>query len=106
MTASRQDLVADRLNAIAPRELEQAILRRLRARRPGVSICPSEVARELAGDTAWRLLMQPVRDAASRLRGRGELEILQRGRPVDPLAVRGPIRLRLPVFSRPEPHDT
>ncbi|MGD8498104.1 MAG: DUF3253 domain-containing protein [Chromatiales bacterium] len=106
MTASTQDLAAERLNAIPPRELEQAILRRLRARRAGASICPSEVARELAGDTTWRLFMQPVRDAASRLRERGELETLQRGRPVDPLTVRGPIRLRLPAFVSPEPYET
>jgi hypothetical protein len=38
--------------------------------------------------------MERVRMAARRLVARGELEILQKGRPVDPSRAKGPIRLR------------
>jgi len=73
--------------------LERAILELARARAPG-SICPSEVARELAPD-GWRDLMQPTRDAARRLVQRGLVDITQGGRPVDPSTARGPIRIRV-----------
>jgi hypothetical protein len=69
-------------------EIDAALARLARARAPG-SFCPSEVARALAED--WRPLMPLVRAAAAE---HGSVEALQRGRPVDPLAARGPIRLR------------
>ena len=40
--------------------------------------------------------MEEVRRAARRLVARGELEITQGGRVVDPSEFKGPIRLRLP----------
>jgi hypothetical protein len=72
------------------------ILRQVAARGAGKSICPSEVARALAPDEAeWRRLMGPVRAAALRLAREGRLEVLRKGRPVDPAAdLRGVIRLR------------
>ena len=57
------------------------------------TLCPSEVARKVGGDE-WRGLMEPTRQAARRLVAKGELEILQRGRVVDPSYAKGPIRLR------------
>lgn len=98
MTESRQGPVRAGEPSIARRDIETLILELLRARRPGASICPSEVARDLArriGTGSWRPLMTPVREAASRLRQLGVVEILQGGRLVDPLEVRGPVRLRL-----------
>jgi len=74
--------------------LEAAILELLAARAGGATICPSEAARRVAA-TGWRDLMEPTRRAARRLAAAGKLVILQRGRQVDPAAVRGPIRLRL-----------
>lgn len=56
----------------------------------GKSFCPSEAARALAPD--WRPLMHEVRRVAASL---PELEATQKGRPVDPLTAKGPIRLRL-----------
>jgi hypothetical protein len=53
------------------------------------SFCPSEAARALAAD--WRPLMPDVRRVAAGL----QLVAMQRGVPVDPMAARGPIRLRL-----------
>ncbi len=77
--------------------LEAAILRLLNERDPAASgnttICPSEVARQLALDD-WRPLMEPVRRAARRLVATGQLEITQGGRVVDPSTAKGPIRLR------------
>jgi hypothetical protein len=61
--------------------------------RGAASFCPSEAARRLAAD--WRPLMPAVRQAAAALRAEGWLQASQRGAPVDPVAARGPIRLRL-----------
>lgn len=72
--------------------LEEAILTLLDARPRGATLCPSEAARAAASD--WRPLMDRTRDAARRLVARGEVEILQGGRVVDPSRARGPIRLR------------
>lgn len=73
------------------RALEQAILALL-ATRSG-TICPSEAARAVAPDD-WRDLMEPARRAARRLVVAGDVEILQRGRVVDPSTAKGPIRVR------------
>lgn len=75
------------------------ILRQTAARGPAKSICPSEVARALAGgdDGPWRPLMTPVREAAVALLKTGEIEILRKGKPVPPEQVRGVIRLRRPA---------
>ncbi|MBK1661573.1 DUF3253 domain-containing protein [Paracraurococcus ruber] len=74
------------------------ILRQTAARGPDKSICPSEVARALAGgdDGPWRPLMGPVRQAAIALARQGRVEILRKGKPVPVEEVRGVIRLRTP----------
>ncbi len=75
--------------------LEQAILALLAERGGGGTICPSEASRRVSDpDGDWRGLMQPARNAARRLVGRGLVEILQRGRVVDGSTAKGPIRLR------------
>lgn len=73
------------------------ILRQATARGADKSICPSEVARALAPEEeAWRRLMGPVRDAALTLAREGRIEVLRKGKPVDPgQEVRGVIRLRI-----------
>lgn len=72
------------------------IRRQTAARGATKSICPSEVARALAGgeEAAWRPLMGPVRQAAVALSRDGVIEILRKGKPVPPEEVRGVIRLR------------
>ena len=85
--------------AIAPltpseADARAAILRLLESRDPGRTICPSEAARALGGDDGFRPLMPLVRDAARTLVGEGEIEVTQKGEPVDIDAARGPIRLR------------
>jgi hypothetical protein len=75
-------------------DLEQIILKLLRQRKAGSSICPSDAARA-ARPQGWRLLMDDVRAAAARLADRGEVDISQRGQRVDAETARGPIRIRL-----------
>ena len=72
--------------------IEAMILELTAARGPGKSICPSEVARALRPD--WHSLLLAVRQAASRLALAGQIDILRKGQPVDPLGVKGVIRLR------------
>jgi len=69
----------------------------LDARGPGKSICPSEAAKVVAGEGAWRDLMEPARMAARRLVARDKAVITQGGRPVDPSTAKGPIRIGRPV---------
>ena len=68
------------------------ILRQTAARGADHSICPSEVARAL--DPDWRRLMAPVRRAAAALAASGQIDILRKGKPIAPQAMRGVIRLR------------
>ncbi len=75
------------------RELEAALVARADRAAAGATFCPSEVARAIRPDD-WRPLMEPVRRAARRLVAAGSLDMLQRGRIVDPSTARGPIRLR------------
>ncbi|WP_333671303.1 DUF3253 domain-containing protein [Elioraea tepidiphila] len=77
--------------------IEATILRLCAERGAGKSICPSEVARAIAGpdETVWRLLMRPVREAAFRLAREGRLQVLRKGRPIVPEQARGVIRLTL-----------
>jgi hypothetical protein len=77
------------------RNLERAILDLLDGRPRGGTVCPAEAARRVAPDR-WRGLLKRTRDAARRLVAAGQVEIVQRGRPVDPSTARGPIRLRRP----------
>ena len=80
--------------------IEQAILALLAERAPGKTICPSEVARTLAGDAEaqWRPMMPAVRNAADRLASEGRLQVLQRGHAVaSAVQAVGPIRLARPA---------
>jgi hypothetical protein len=80
----------------SPATIAQEILAQTAACGAGRSICPSEVARALAGggDGPWQPLLGPVREAALALQQDGAIEILRKGRPVPAEAVRGVIRLR------------
>ena len=79
--------------------LADAISTLLDGRARGTTICPSEAARLVArqegidGD-GCRRLMEPTRAAARRLAANGSVEVVQRGRIVDPSTAKGPIRLR------------
>ncbi len=73
--------------------IEAEILRLTTDRGADKSICPSEVARALAAD--WRPLLGPVRRTAARLAGAGRIDVLRKGRRIDPADARGVIRLRI-----------
>lgn len=72
---------------------EAAILHRAAQQAPGKSFTPTDVAQGLAEN--WRPLLNHIRAAARRLAERGQIEILRHGKPVEPSALKGVIRLRL-----------
>lgn len=75
-----------------------ATLRALLRKRDGRSICPSDVARVIGGES-WRDQMTQVRAVAGDLVELGEVTITQKGEEV-PVDVPGPIRLnRGPRFD-------
>lgn len=90
----------------------RAILESLAARRPGASICPADAARHLSagrgetGADAWRRHLAVVRRAAGHLARRGEIDILRKGRVIDPAEMRGVIRLRLPERTAITPEES
>lgn len=86
------------------RRLEEALGRLIDARAAGASVCPSEAARDVDPE-GWRALMDDTRAAAARMAARGEVEVTQGGRAVDPASARGPIRVRRPrgLPGRPPP---
>lgn len=69
-----------------------AVLALLAARAPAATVCPSEVARVLAGGTAdWRDAMPAVHAAVDTLVADGQVQLSWKGRP---LAARsGPYRI-------------
>ena len=73
--------------------IESEILRLTAARGADKSICPSEVARAL--DPEWQKLSSAVRRAAIRLAEAGRIDILRKGKRVEPAGVKGVIRLRI-----------
>ena len=75
------------------RQLEATILELLASRAATSTICPSDAARAVGGDS-WRHLMEPAREAARRLVAEGQVQITQGGSVVDPATAKGPIRIR------------
>lgn len=75
-------------------DAEQAILTVLRQRGSTKSICPSEAARIIAPED-WRAKMHAVREAGKVLSDQGQIDVLRKGKPVDPHSVKGVIRYRL-----------
>jgi hypothetical protein len=78
--------------------IEAEILHLTAERGPEKTICPSEVARAIAGDHPdhWGPLMQPVRRVAVRLAQEGRVIITRKGKAVDPADFRGVYRLGQP----------
>ncbi len=73
-----------------------AILDAVTARGAAKTLCPSEVARALAGGPGadWRPLLPVVRAAAIALARDGRIGVYRKGKPVpDPTGVKGVIRL-------------
>jgi hypothetical protein len=74
--------------------IRDAILAQTAARGAEKSICPSEVARALDPED-WQRLMPRIRREAALLAREGRIDVLRKGKPVDPeQEIRGVIRLR------------
>lgn len=69
-----------------------ATIRALTRKRDQSSICPSDVARAIGGDS-WRALMPEVRRVASTLADRDEIVVTQKGLSIDIRQARGPVRM-------------
>jgi len=80
--------------------IESAIFEKLARVDPkgdnGKSIEPAEVAKELQ-PIQWQRMMPKVRGVALGLMRQGRLTITKKGKPIDPNAMKGVIRLRLPT---------
>jgi len=80
--------------------VEDTLLALLSQVREGESINPNEVAKAVATDVSnpegWRRELPKVRAVAVGMARQGRIEILRKGKPVDPEDVRGIYRLRLP----------
>ncbi len=71
------------------------ILAQAEALGPGKSLTPSDIARALKPEE-WQSLLARVRREAIVLAREGRIDILRKGKPVDPEAeIRGVIRLRI-----------
>lgn len=81
-------------------QIETEILQLLGERGAGKSICPSEVARRVAHQAGyperWRAWLNRTRATGVLMAKRGTIVIQQHNERVDPEAVRGAIRFRLP----------
>ncbi len=75
------------------RRIDAAARALLRSRWPGRSACPSDIAR-VAGGATWRTLMPVVRERAVAMASQGELEVLRRGKVVEPTSTEGVLRYR------------
>ncbi|MHA7210847.1 DUF3253 domain-containing protein [Arthrobacter sp. MDT1-65] len=73
-------------------ELRAEILRIAEQRGVDKTLCPSDAARSIGGDT-WRDLMPAARRIAFELAAQGRVDVTQHGDRVEP-GVRGPIRIR------------
>lgn len=82
-----------------------AIMALLAAGGPGQSVSLMDAARAYAeirrrpkdGPELWRRYMNAVRQQAVHLARQERIEILRKGKPLDPNDVKGVVRLRLPV---------
>ena len=86
-----------------PARIRDTIIALCVARGAEKSICPSEVARAL-DERAWRSHLSRVRSVAAELARQGRIDILRKGKPIDPDHVKGVIRLRL-AASGADPAD-
>jgi hypothetical protein len=73
--------------------ITDAMLRIAAERGPEKSMCPTDVARAVSAEN-WRPLLGPVRKVAADLARQGKIEILRKGKPINPGDMRGVIRLR------------
>ena len=81
--------------------IETAILEKLAKLGPGKSIEPAEVAKDLQPEQ-WQRMLPKVKATALGMMRQGRLTITKKGKPIDPAAMKGVIRLRLPTEAEAE----
>ena len=81
--------------------IESAIADKLAKLAPGKSIEPAEVAKELQPEQ-WQRMLPKVKAVALGMMRQGRLTITKKGKPIDPAAMKGVIRLRLPTEAEAE----
>jgi len=74
--------------------VDTAILSLVEARGVGKSICPTEAARILDPGN-WRSRLNAVKQGAIRLAHAGKVDILRKGKPVDPANFKGVYRIAM-----------
>ncbi len=72
--------------------LRATMLTLLRHRNADSTICPSDAARVVGGDS-WRDLMDDARSVAAELADQGAIVVRQKGKDVDIATAKGPVRL-------------
>lgn len=77
------------------KSVEETLFELLEAAGPGKSVSPEQVARA-ADSEAWHRQLGHVRNTAIGLARQGRLVITRKGKPVDPDALKGVYRLKLP----------
>ena len=81
--------------------IEAAIAEKLSKLAPGKSIEPADVAKELQPEQ-WQRMLPKVKAVALGMMRQGRLTITKKGKPIDPAAMKGVIRLRLPTETEAE----
>lgn len=76
--------------------IEAAIAEKLSKLAPGKSIEPADVAKALQPEQ-WQRMLPKVKATALGMMRQGRLTITKKGKPIDPAAMKGVIRLRLPT---------
>jgi len=76
--------------------VDTAILSLVEARGAGKSISPAEVAQALDAEN-WRGRLSSVKQSATRLAQAGKVDILRKGKPVDPTEFKGVYRISLKI---------
>ncbi|MGB0722585.1 MAG: DUF3253 domain-containing protein [Gammaproteobacteria bacterium] len=75
-------------------QTQALIVRMVSERGPDKTLCPSEVARALAGTAGdWRQRMDEVHQAVLALHAIGVIRVSQKGAPSDPRWLKGPYRI-------------
>ncbi len=78
--------------------IAEAILRLTEALGPAKSISPNEVAQAIGAE--WRPLLGAVRRVGAQLARDGRIDVLRKGKPIDPAEMIGVIRLRIRPAER------
>jgi hypothetical protein len=76
--------------------VDAAIIAQCSAAGPGKSVSPNDVAKVIDAED-WRRHLKQVKRRAQALTAEGRLQILRKGKPIEPDLMKGIVRLRLPV---------